>query len=178
MPISINITAIIAALALIGMVAVPLVTIPLQQQQQQAYAAPAQTVTTVLEIPLLEGSFIFVPCAASGAGEEVDLTGTGHGIIHFTLDGAGGGHFNAQINYQGVSGTGSTTGDKYQATGASQRITEVNAKVGVEFTANMIGHFIGQGNAPNFLLHGLFHFTANADGTITAFVNNERVECK
>jgi hypothetical protein len=170
---SITITAIIAALALIGMMAVTLVTIPLQVQQQ-AYAAPAQTFTIVREIPFDET--IFVPCAAGGAGEEVHLTGTAHVIFHVTLDGAGGAHVKTQGNFQGVSGTGLTTGDKYQASDAIN--TEVNVKVGAESTNEVTANFIGRGNAPNFQLHELFHVTINADGTATAFVNDERVECK
>ena len=163
---------IVAALALVGIVAATIVTIPLQVQQ--AYAA-AQTSTRVEKIPV-DGSIVFVPCAAGGAGEEVDLTGTAHAVIHFTLDDTGGVHANAELNLKGVSGTGVTTGDKYQATGVSNR--EFNGKAGGEFTAHTIGNFIGQGNAPNFLLHALFHFTVNADGTLTAFVTDERVECK
>ena len=163
--------AIAAALAVLGVVAVTLVTITIQQQQ--AYAAAAQTFTTVLEFPVEE---TFVPCAAGGEGEEVQLTGTAHSVFHVTLDGAGGLHVKGQVNLQGVTGTGLTTGDKYQATDAVN--LEFNSKVGREDTSGVTANFIGQGNAPNFQFHALLHFTVNADGTVTAFFTNERVECK
>jgi hypothetical protein len=138
-----------------------------------AYAA-AQTSTTVERIPV--DDILFVPCAAGGAGEEVHVTGRAHTVIHTTLDNAGGFHSNVRANLQGVSGTGLTTGDKYQATGAIGM--EVNGKVGQEETRVINIHIIGQGNGNNFLAHGLFHMTVNADGTVTSFVDNVRVECK
>src|SRR5213082_3095488 len=62
---------------------------------------------------------VFVPCAAGGAGELVDLSGPLHTLITFTINGnnvSGKTHFQPQ----GISGTGETTGDKYQATGVTQ----------------------------------------------------------
>src|ERR1700720_4802698 len=62
---------------------------------------------------------VFIPCAAGGTGETVDLTGTLHTLITFTIDGntvSGFFHFQPQ----GISGTCETTGAKYQATGVTQ----------------------------------------------------------
>jgi hypothetical protein len=61
---------------------------------------------------------VFVPCAAGGAGELVDLSGPLHTLITFTINGnnvSGKTHFQPQ----GIRGIGETTGDKYQATGAA-----------------------------------------------------------
>src|SRR5213079_1188506 len=61
----------------------------------------------------------FVPCAAGGAGELVDLSGRLHTLITFTINGnnvSGMSH----VQPQGLSGTGETTGDKYQATGVTK----------------------------------------------------------
>jgi hypothetical protein len=139
-----------------------------------AYAA-AQTSTTVEEIPVDE--IDFVPCADGGAGEEVHLTGKIHVVFQTTFDGAGGAHVRFQANDQGISGTGLTTGDKYLRTGATN--IELNGKVGREETAGATFNFIGQGgNGNNFLVHVLFHITVHADGTVTAFVDNFRAECK
>ena len=62
---------------------------------------------------------VFVPCAAGGAGELVDLSGPLHTLITFTINAnnvSGTAHFQPQ----GLSGTGETTGDKYQATGVTK----------------------------------------------------------
>src|SRR5207248_10900899 len=59
---------------------------------------------------------VFVPCAAGGAGELVDLSGPLHTFITFTINGnnvSGSAHFQPQ----GLSGTGGSSGDKYQASG-------------------------------------------------------------
>jgi hypothetical protein len=54
---------------------------------------------------------VFIPCAAGGAGEVVDLSGPLHTLISFTINGNNvSGYFHFQP--QGISGTGETTGDK------------------------------------------------------------------
>jgi hypothetical protein len=37
---------------------------------------------------------------------------------------------------------------------------------------------IGQGKGNNYLVHSIFHFTINAKGEVTAFVDQVSVECK
>src|SRR5437016_9276248 len=55
---------------------------------------------------------VFIPCAAGGAGEVVDLTGPLHTLISFTINGNNvSGFFHFQP--QSISGTGETTGAKY-----------------------------------------------------------------
>jgi hypothetical protein len=62
---------------------------------------------------------VFIPCAAGGAGEIVDLTGPLHTLISFTINGNNvSGFFHFQP--QGISGSGVTTGAKYQGTGSTQ----------------------------------------------------------
>jgi hypothetical protein len=55
---------------------------------------------------------VFVPCAAGGAGEIVDLSGSLHVLITFTINGN---HVSGrqQFQPQGLSGTGETTGLTY-----------------------------------------------------------------
>jgi hypothetical protein len=159
--------AIVTALALLGVV---IVTIPLQQQ---AYAQ-ATTFTEREWIPF--DSEDFVPCAAGGEGEVVHLTGELHLLIRATVDSADGFHFKSHINAQGLSGTGLTTGDKYQSPFVAN--FERNSKVGVENTLALNLRIIGQGNGNNFLLHVTVHETVHPDGTVTAFVDNFRIECK
>ena len=72
---------------------------------------------------------VFVPCAAGGAGEIVDLNGPLHTLITFTINGnnvSGKFHFQPQ----GISGVGETTGDKYQATGVTQETFKASLQNG------------------------------------------------
>jgi hypothetical protein len=165
---SIAVFAIVAALVLFG---AAIVTTPLQQQQ--AYAQ-AETITETERFPVEEATF--VPCAAGGEGEVVQWTGEVQSVFHTTFDSADGFHLKIHGNAKGLSGTGLTTGDKYQVTGASN--IESNAKVGIEQTFVINFHIIGPGKGNNFLLHELFHITVNPDGTVTAFVDDIRAECK
>ena len=136
--------------------------------------AKATTFTDNVQVPI--NIFVFVPCAAGGAGEDVDLSGTLHVLFHITIDDSGGFHSKFHFQPQGVSGTGLTTGDKYQGTGVTQ--DTFNGKVGFESTFVNNFKIIGHGPADNFLVHNTFHITVNANSTVTAFVDNFSIECK
>ena len=138
---------------------------------------PANAAITVNESNPIVLSF-FVPCAAGGAGEIVDLSGNLHTLITETINGnnvSGVMHFQPQS----VSGTGETTGLKYQATGVTQTSFKMSFQNG---QANMtfVNRFdvIGQGPGNNFTVHETAHITFNADGTVTVFFDNFSVECK
>ena len=120
---------------------------------------------------------VYVPCAVGGAGEFVLLSGNLHSLYHFTDDGAGGFHAMSENNPQGISGTGSTSGDKYQATGVT--LSHFNTS-GLPFNQTFVNNFriIGQGPDNNYLVHQTFHITVNAKGQLTATVDNFSVECR
>jgi len=121
---------------------------------------------------------VFVPCAAGGAGEIVDLSGPLHTLITETINGnnvSGVMHFQPQ----GISGIGETTGTKYQATGVtgtsfSQSLQNGQANMTFVNRFNIIG--AGPGN--NFLVRETSHITFNADGTVTVYFDDFTVECK
>ena len=148
-------------LAIVGLTSVGAILVP-------TYAA--QTITTVEKIPV--DFNLFIPCVE----EEVHLTGKVHLLSHVTLDNAGGAHVKLQENNQGISGTGLTTGDKYQSTGASN--FQFNTKVEDEETFVFIFNFIGQGNGNKLLVHLTHHVTVNANGIVTAEVEKMSIECK
>jgi hypothetical protein len=118
----------------------------------------------------------FVPCANGGVGEDVFLSGNFHSVFHVTLDGSGGAHVSEVHNPQGISGTGLTTGAKYQGVGASS--DEFTAKVGIEHTSVTNKRIIGQGPGNNFLIHDDSHTTVLANGTVTSFHDNVSIECR
>jgi hypothetical protein len=136
--------------------------------------AGATVVTTNVQIPYQDS--VFVPCAMDGAGEWVDLSGTLHVLFHTTLNNNGGFHTKTHSQPQGVSGTGRTSGDKYQGTGVTQ--DNFNGNVGSQYTFVNNFRVIGQGPGNNFLVHQLMHVTVNANGEVTASVDNSSVECK
>jgi len=121
---------------------------------------------------------VFVPCAAGGAGEIVDLSGPLHTLISFTINGnnvSGKFHFQPQ----GISGTGETTGDKYQGTGVTQQTFKTslqNGQANLTFVNNF--RMIGQGPGNNFLVHENLHINVNANGTLTVFHDNFSIDCK
>jgi len=122
---------------------------------------------------------VFVPCAAGGAGELVDLSGPLHTLITFTINGnnvSGTAHFQPQ----GIVGTGETTGDKYQATGVTKdssfKVSFQNGQANQTFVNNF--RIIGQGPGNNYLVHEVAHVTFNADGTLRVFHDSFSIDCK
>ncbi len=141
-----------------------------------AAANAAATFTDNVKFPVNIG--VFIPCAAGGAGEVVFLTGNLHSLFHSTTNGN---NFKIKIHNQpqGISGDGLTTGDKYQGTGVTQE-TFGGSFVNGQFTDTFVNNFriIGQGPGNNLLIHSTFHVTFNANGELTAFVDNFSSECE
>jgi hypothetical protein len=119
---------------------------------------------------------VFIPCANNGAGETVTLTGNLHIETNITFNNAGGGSIHLLFNPQGISGTGSVTGAKYQGTGMTQE--QESFSTGFEFTFVNRFDIIGQGPGNNFSVHETAHITVNANGTLTVFFDNISVVCK
>jgi hypothetical protein len=137
-----------------------------------AYSA----VDTNISIPVAIS--VFVPCAVGGTGEVVTLSGDLHILISTTVNAN---HISLYTHFQpqGVSGVGSVSGDKYQGTGVTRTSIEADV-VSFPFIETFVNNFriIGQGPGNNFLLHQNIHITVNANGTVTASVDNFSVECK
>ncbi len=121
---------------------------------------------------------VFVPCADGGAGEFVQLTGNLHDLFHLTINGN---RFMLKIHTQpqGIAGVGLSTGDKYRGTGVTQERFG-GSLVNGQFSDTFVNNFriIGQGPGNNFLVHQNLHVTVNANGEVTAFVDNASVACK
>lgn len=120
---------------------------------------------------------VFVPCANGGSGELIDVSGPLHIVSQLTVTPSG--NFSDYFHFQpqGISGVGLTTGAKYQATGITQQRDNFN---GLPFSSTLINNFymIGQGPGNNFKVHETFHFTVDANGVLTAFVDNFSITCK
>src|SRR5713226_6518995 len=121
---------------------------------------------------------IFVPCAVGGVGETIDMSGPLHTLISMTVNGNSvSGHFHFQP--QGISGTGETTGAKYNATGVTEQSFKSSLQNG-QANLTYVNNFriIGQGAGNNYLVHETLHITINADGTLTVFHDNFSIDCK
>jgi len=121
---------------------------------------------------------IFVPCAAGGAGEVVDVSGPLHTLMSVTVNGNHVSVF-AHFQPQGISGIGETTGAKYQATGVTKEGFTASLQNG-QANSTFVNNFriIGQGPGNNFLVHETAHITINADDTVTVTHDNFSIECK
>jgi len=121
---------------------------------------------------------VFIPCANGGVGEVVELSGTLHTLMTANINGnnvSGKFHFQPQ----GLSGTGETTGAKYQGTGVTQQTFTSSLRNG-QANLNFVNNFrmIGQDSGNNFLVYENLHFTIDADGTMTVFHDNFSIDCK
>jgi hypothetical protein len=143
-------------------------------------AALAIGVQTAQSEVVLNESFpiaatVFVPCADGGAGELVVLDGNLHVLLTITENDN---HLSVKSHSQpqGISGTGLSTGDTYQGTG----VTQDHFTIGLGETFTFVNNFriIGQGPGNNILVHETFHVTINANGEVTATVDNFSAECK
>lgn len=141
-----------------------------------ALAAGAETFTESFQDPV--DILVFIPCANDGAGEDVELRGFFHNVIHTTINGN---NFVSNFHFQpqGVSGEGLTSGDKYQSTGVGEEQIHgsfVNGQFSSTFILN-IG-IIGQGSGNDAVLHGQTHVTINANGEVTTSFDNFSADCK
>src|ERR1043166_5261722 len=96
---------------------------------------------------------VFVPCAAGGAGEMVDLAGS----IHTTISATNNGNNVSGTTHtqpQDLSGTGRTTGLKYHESGVvkeSFKASLQNGQASTTFVQNF--SLIGQGQGDNLTFH-------------------------
>jgi hypothetical protein len=139
-------------------------------------AVPVSAATTSESFPFVQ--LEEVPCANGGAGETVSIEGTLHVVVRLTTDKAGGVHTTLHFQPQGVKGTGLTTGDIYRGGGVTRWTTNTNSD-SLPLTETHINNFrlIGPGPGNNVQVHMNTHVTINANGVITAEVDNSSAIC-
>jgi hypothetical protein len=137
-------------------------------------AASASTSTSNVKVPFAQVAF--VPCAADGAGELVLIEGILHIVDHVTVSNSGNITLKIHFQPQGATGTGLTTGDTYQSNGVTQETLNIN---GLPITDTFVNNFrlIGPGPGNNLQVHQTIHITINANGDLTADVNNTSITC-
>ncbi len=137
----------------------------------------AITITNNYEIPY--SRYVWVPCALDGNGEYIYLTGRLHILEHITIDNNGGWHSKIHFQPKDLKGTGLTSGDKYQGTGVTQETMNISGK-GLPYEFTYVNNFrmIGQGPGNNYLVHETWHVTINANGKLTAYIDNISIKCQ
>jgi hypothetical protein len=120
--------------------------------------------------------YVYIPCALDGAGEDVYLSGPLHMLFTTIIADSGAFVSRNLFQPQGITGTGASSGDRYQATGETQDMA--TGRVGYETTYVNNFKIIGQGSGNNYMVHENVHMTVTPDGTLTAYVDNFSVECQ
>jgi hypothetical protein len=139
----------------------------------RAPLASAQTETTNEFVPV---SFTqFVSCANGGAGEDVLVEGTAHEVFHVTETPSGLFRVHFHGNFQGVSGTGLTTGDTYRVTDVAN--AHLHLGPGVTDTFSETYALVGPGPDNNLTIRETYHVTINANGELTVARDTFTVEC-
>ena len=111
--------------------------------------------------------------------EDVRITGTVNNVIHITQDTSGGLHIiDGHTNFQGVSGVGLSTGNKYIFAGGVSPISNIMQDAANSFTFLAHGRLISQGPQQNQLATTQSHVTFNANGEPTATVASFVFECR
>ena len=104
-------------------------------------------------------------------GETVELVGNLHLVSQVQPDGSIVGHF----NYQGVTATGETSGIVYRATSVDNIVLRAPVPSDVTSVGNL--HLLGPGPDNNLLVRTLYHLTINANGELTASIDEISSVC-
>jgi hypothetical protein len=100
-----------------------------------------------------------------------------HVVYKSESDGAGGYHIKSHTN-SSIAGeilSGPYAGAKL--TGSSSYNYNVNVQPGITYTTIQNYNLNGQGQAPNYKVKVTYHYTINANGELTAYVNNVDISC-
>jgi hypothetical protein len=118
------------------------------------------------------GDVLVNPCN----GETVTITsGTFQIVDHVTATSSGAVHVIAEGSAHGVQGIG-TSGASYQAPGGFW--AEMNVTPGAQVSTEVgVFNLIGQGNTPDFRQSGVLHVTVDANGNVSASIDNATQTC-
>lgn len=109
--------------------------------------------------------------SADCTGEIVEISGTIHLVNQTQVDGSVIGHF----NYQNVSGVGLTSGNTYQVSAVDH--FRLSAPFPTDITSVQSFRLINRGSESNLLVTVFYHITGNANGEVTASIDNLDVQC-
>lgn len=100
-----------------------------------------------------------------------------HGVERVGTDAAGGVHATGHISYQGVEGTGLTTGQTYVATAGTQDAFNAHGAAPLEVTTVFTASFVRRGDGIVFRSHQVIHLTIGADGSVSVDFDEMDLTC-
>jgi hypothetical protein len=137
----------------------------------------AVTSTVILKIPIVFRGFI--PCANGGNGEYGNVTGTGFFDTHLTINGN---NFIMKFHNHSTAetGIGETTGDIYVARFEENSTTEKGSFTNGQYKTSYLlnASAIGKGSVPNLRYGARVNVILNANGTMTASINDAYITCE
>jgi hypothetical protein len=104
-------------------------------------------------------------------GEQVELSGVIHLVSHSLPDGSVLGHF----NYQNVTGIGLSTGIQYRVSAVDQVRLEAPFPSSIQSVRHL--RLLAQGPGDDVLVDAIFHITVNANGEVTAEMDELTTRC-
>ena len=110
-------------------------------------------------------------------GDVIHISGTLLSIFTETATPSGGFVVSSHFQPQGIKGVGLTTGTPYAATGLTRDILVVSPKGGSTETFVNQFHIQATRGAESFIVSEVFHVTVNANGDVTASVDNFSSTC-
>ena len=105
-------------------------------------------------------------------GEQVEISGTIHLLSHEQSDGSVVGH----INYQGLTGVGLTTGVRYHVSAVDHFRLQAPFPSSIQSVRNI--HLIAEGATDDLLVQIVSHVTVDANGNVTASVDEIWSQCR
>ena len=109
--------------------------------------------------------------SADCTNEVVEISGTIHVVNQIQADGTVIGHF----NYQNVRGLGLRSGNIYQVSAVDQIL--LRAPFPSSITSVQSFQLISRGAESNLLVNVLYHITVNANGEVTASIDDLNMQC-
>jgi len=139
----------------------------------QAQATPS---TDVFRLDLT-GFVVFDPCANGGVGEDVMFFGELLVVVHTTTTPRGQSVVHSTSAAPHLIGVGLDTGALYLPVGVTES-TEVLTNGATQFTFIDRSLLIGVGQTEDVIFESTIHFTVNANGELTAEVEDVEVICR
>jgi hypothetical protein len=120
-------------------------------------------------------SFVLLnPCT----GHLVAFSGEDDALVHVTIDPAGGLH-RVGVVHVSETGTDLVTGETFRAVGAVLSVDSLDLSGSrSELTLKQGTSFVGQGPGNNLIQHETIHVTVDANGDVTASVDQLSIECR
>jgi len=139
----------------------------------------AGAIVTREEVEISIDDIFSAPCPDTDI-EDIHVQGTYTIKTKTVIDGHGGFHFSSHWNWANFTGTGLTSGDTYVVTQTFSHTEHdfVGANDVESFTLIFNFHLVSKGSGDNIQLHGVNHYTVNANGETTVDKATFSVVCK